>query len=397
MSYRIYSAVLLSVSFTASAHEIITDEKFTPIINVGGRYLHSQLDYPTARLNNALEAGQMSAYQQGNAFDYADIGLQANWTDNITTLVKGSYHGKDLGNEFAFEQVWLKYNYDVNKTNTLTTRVGRQNIALGMQNLEHSHQWKFAVEPLAMRASVGDGWRDDGVDVLWQHQQQWYVGLGLYNGDGFPSNKSADFNVVNARLGWQKNNRYLVVSAARFDASGRATKQTAATGHTHNQASCQQASAGQVCFAGHADVLVLAGQWAWPQYKTTLNGEAWLKQENGRLFSPTGDVDYQGGIRGGWLMADYQFNTHVHGLVRAEILEGEHHLTGANAGLLANEAGISDSDKRPYRTGLGLLWTISTGFRVSIEGHQENINSEKNKLVIVRYQADLWPLLSPYF
>ena len=53
MSYRIYSAVLLSLSFVANAHEQTTTDKFTPILNLGGRYLHSQLDYPVARLANA--------------------------------------------------------------------------------------------------------------------------------------------------------------------------------------------------------------------------------------------------------------------------------------------------------------------------------------------------------
>ena len=49
-----------------------------------------------------------------------------------------------------------------------------------------------------------------------------------------------------------------------------------------------------MCFDGSTNISVLEGQWLWPQYYTTFSGEVWLKQENGRLFSPTGDVDYQG-------------------------------------------------------------------------------------------------------
>lgn len=393
MSYRIYSAVLLSLSFAANAHEQTTRDKFTPILNLGGRYLHSQFDYPVARLANALETGQMSAYQQGNAFDYVDIGLQADWTDNITTLVKGSYHGEDLGNEFAFEQVWLKYNYEVNSTQTLTTRLGRQNIALGVQNLEHSHQWKFAVEPLVMRASVGDGWRDDGLDFSWQTKQGWSAGLGVYDGDGFPSVKSAGLNAINGHIGWQGERSSFSLSSAYFNVNGRATKQSTTTGHTHSQASCQQASTGQVCFDGSTSISVLEGQWLWPQYYTTVSGEAWLKQENGRLFSPTGDVDYQGTLTGGWLTVDTQLAFRFHTFMRVESLAGEHHLVGANSALIASEAGIANSGNQPYRLGLGASWTTSTGMKLTVEGHQEHINGLKNNLFVVRYQADLWSIV----
>ena len=54
-----------------------------------------------------------------------------------------------------------------------------------------------------MRASVGDGWRDDGLDFSWQTKQGWSAGLGVYDGDGFPSVKSAGLNAINGHIGWQ--------------------------------------------------------------------------------------------------------------------------------------------------------------------------------------------------
>lgn len=384
------SYVLFVLPLLAQAHEITTDEKFTPILNVGGRYLYSDSVYPVARLTNALEAGQQASYQNGNAFDYGDIGLQVQWTNDIKTLVKGSYHGNDLGNEFSLEQAWLNYDYDVDKDNMLSVRIGRQHVALGMQNQEHSHNWIMGVEPLVMRASVADGWRDDGVDMRWQHENGWYAGLGIYDGNSFPSSRSSGLQALNLRLGWQQDNNYLMGSIAHFNVNGRSTDQQTALTHTHSQASCEQAVVNMVCFAGDSQLAVLAGQWAFPHYKTTLNGEAWLKQEQGDLFSQTANVDYQGVISGAWLLADYQIVRQLHSFLRWETLQARHQLTGANAALVATEAGIAQSSERPYRVGIGMMWTDDKGVRISLETHHEKINQQSNQILLLRYQVDLW-------
>ena len=67
---------------------------------------------------------------------------------------------------------------------------------------------------------------------------------------------------------------------------------------------------------------------------------------------------------------------------------------GANAALLAAEAGIADSSDRPYRTGLGLVWTGDKGVRLSAEAHRENINRHVNDLFLLRYQVALWDLIT---
>ncbi|HNC03560.1 MAG TPA: hypothetical protein PLY05_09430, partial [Agitococcus sp.] len=144
------------------SHEISDEGKIVPILNMGGRYLATDKDYPSSRLNNALEANGQQAYQQKNALDYIDLGLKVNWADDLSSYVKASYHGVDLGEELAVEQAWLKYAYDVNHENMLTIKAGRQNVPLGQQNLEHSHNWLMGVTPLVMRASIAGSWLDDG-------------------------------------------------------------------------------------------------------------------------------------------------------------------------------------------------------------------------------------------
>lgn len=372
------------------AHEIASDQKFSPILNVGGRYLNSDAAYPVANLGNALETGTLAAYKQGNAFDYADVGVQAQWTNNVKTLLKGSYHGQDLGSEFSIEQAWLHYDYDVDMNNMLSARLGRQNIALGRQNLEHSHNWIMGVEPLVMRASVADGWRDDGLDVSWQHENGWAMGGGIFKGEAFPSNQASGLNAANARLSWQQDDNYIQLSLAQFNVSGRATEQQNALTHTHSQASCDKATANIVCFKGDSQLAVLAAQWRFPDLKTMLNGEVWLKKETGNLSSLSGQVDYTGLITGSWLTANYQIKPSLQSYIRVENLQGRHDLVGANAALIAGEAEIGKSTGTSYRVGLGGVWLLPQGIRLSAEYHQQHIINQKNNTVfLVRYQVDL--------
>jgi len=197
-------------------------------------------------------------------------------------------------------------------------------------------------------------------------------------------------------VGWQQDNNYLMGSIAHFNVNGRSTEQQTALTHSHSQASCEQAVVNMVCFAGDSQLAVLAGKWAFPHYKTVFNGEAWLKQEQGDLFSQTAKVDYQGIISGGWLMADYQIVRQLHSFLRYESLQGRHQLTGANAALVATEAGIAQSSERPYRVGVGMMWTDDKGVRISLETHHEKINQQSNQLLLLRYQVDLWTLFKSY-
>ena len=384
----LYSLCLLSV--VAQAHEITTDDKFVSMLTVGGRYLNSDADYPVANLDNALETGALAAYKQGHAFDYADVGVQAQWTSNLKTVFKGAYHGQDTGDTFELEQAWLNYDYDIDMNNMLSARVGRQYVALGKQNLEHSHQWQMGVEPLVMRASIAEGWRDDGLDLSWQHENGWSVGGGVFKGESFPSNAESGFNAVNARLGWQQDDNYMQLSLAQFKVSGRATEQQTVLGHHHNQASCIQASTNVLCFKGDSQLAILAAQWRFPDIKTTFNGEAWLKQETGTLSSLSGQVDYTGLITGAWLTANYQIKPSLQSYLRIENLQGWHDLLGTNAALIANEAGISQSKGTSYRTSLGLMWLVNKGIKLSAEYHQQHlINQQSNTVFLLRYQVDL--------
>lgn len=379
----------------AWSHEITDEGKIVPILNVGGRYLSSDNDYPVSRLNNALEANGQQAYQQGNALDYADIGLKLNLTDDLSSLLKGTYHGADLGNEFAIEQAWFKYAYDFNRDNMLTIKAGRQNVPLGQQNLEHSHNWLMGVTPLVMRASIAGSWIDDGVQIAWQHENGWQAQLGAYQADTFPSSKSKGANAVTANIAWQEDFRRLQLSVANFNVNGRTTEQQLTQGHSHNQAACLTPSLGQVCFDGQSNIIVLDAEQSWG--RLTLTTEAWFKRESGDLGSLSGLVGYTGTVNGAWLTAIYRWQDQWQFLARIEDLQGQHTLKGINAKLIAQEAGISHSDDTLYRLGIGAIWTDKRGIKLSAELHHENISQQDNLIFVLRYQVELTKLLTAQF
>ncbi|PTQ89382.1 hypothetical protein [Agitococcus lubricus] len=383
---------LSTVSSLVYSHEV-TEQGVVPILNIGGRYLDTAYDYPMTRLPNALESSAQQAYVQGAQLEFVDVGLQVAWTSDITTLVKGSYHGTDLGNEFAIEQAWLKYHYDINADHQLTALAGRQHVRLGEQNLVHSHNWQFGVTPLVMRAAIAGGWLDDGVSLAWEHEQGWQAFMGAYQADSFPSVKSQGANAINVGGGWQGHFSHWQLSAAHFNVNGRPTEQQLTQGHSHAQSACLVPTLGQVCFDGQALIVVASGAKRW--YGTEFSGEAWWKRETGDLASVSGLVDYQGDISGGWLMASHPLNPTIEASLRLETLAGQHQLTGANAGLIAQEAAIQDSAARLSRYGVGLTWRAPYGMTWRLELHQEDNKQQKNRIFLLRYQwdiASLWPI-----
>lgn len=373
------------------SHEITDEGKIVPILNVGGRYLSSDKNYPINRLSNSLEATGQQAYEQKNALDYADIGLKLNWTDDVSSLLKGTYHGTDLGNEFSIEQAWLKYGYDFNEDNMLTLKAGRQNVPLGQQNLEHSHNWLMGVTPLVMRASLAGSWIDDGVQLVWQHEKGWQAQVGAYQADTFPSSKSKGANAITANIGWQEDFRRLQLSMANFNVNGRMTEQQLTQGHSHNQAACLTPSLGQVCFDGQSNLVVVDAEQSWG--RLTLSTEAWFKRETGNLASVSGLVDYTGTVNGAWLTVIYRWQDQWQFLARIEDLQGQHTLKGTNAKLIAQEAGISQSDDTFYRVGIGAIWTDQRGIKLSAELHHENLGQQDNLIFLLRYQVELAKLL----
>ena len=374
------------------SHEITDEGKIVPILNVGGRYLSTDKDYPSSRLNNALEANGQQAYQQKNALDYIDLGLKVNWTDDLSSYVKASYHGVDLGEELAVEQAWLKYAYDVNHDNMLTIKAGRQNVPLGQQNLEHSHNWLMGVTPLVIRASLAGSWLDDGVQLVWQHEKGWQAQVGAYQADTFPSSQSKGANAITANIAWQEDFRRLQLSLANFNVNGRTTEQQLTQGHSHNQEACLTPSLGQVCFDGQSNIVVLDAEQSWG--RLTLSTEAWFKRESGNLGSLSGLVDYTGTVNGAWLTAIYRWQDQWQFLARIEDLQGQHTLKGTNAKLIAQEAGISQSDDTLYRVGIGAIWTNQRGIKLSAELHHENLGQHDNLIFLLRYQIELVRLLN---
>lgn len=88
-------------------------------------------------------------------------------------------------------------------------------------------------------------------------------------------------------------------------------------------------------------------------------------------------MDYTGLITGAWLTANYQIKPSLQSYIRVENLQGRHDLVGANAALIAGEAEIGKSTGTSYRVGLGGVWLLPQGIRLSAEYHQQHIINQK--------------------
>ena len=71
----------------------------------------------------------------------------------------------------------------------LAAKAGRFLSELGYQNRIHAHAWDFVDRPLAYRALLANGLRDDGVQLRWVAPTDLFVELGVeaLRGQGFPA------------------------------------------------------------------------------------------------------------------------------------------------------------------------------------------------------------------
>ena len=173
------------------------------------------------------------------------------------------------------------------------------------------------------------------------------------------------------------------------NADGRALVTLGSSGHTHSVPSCAAISADRVCLDGTARLLSLAARWTPRNSPFHAYGEWWAKQEDGRLDSIHGAPDYTGKLNGGWLDLGWRLAPAWETIARVERSVARHDLVGANAALVASQAGIADSARALGSTGVVLLWRPAEGHRLAAEWHRERSESAPNTIYLLRYQMAL--------
>jgi hypothetical protein len=386
-SNKLAGALLLAFAGSATGHDSVVpaEDRLAVSGGFGLMSLHADDRYPVARLPGVLEAGSPRADERRDGLDYAEIALRARFTEQLRGFLKIAHHGgQDARNET--EEAWLDGRTDTGHDQQLALRAGRQLLPLGLLNPIHMHAWDFGIAPLALRGAINESWRADGFKLNWQLPAGWSAGVGAWRNQGFPGADAGGLKLLTARGGWKNDTLQLEAGYANVNADGRALVTTGNAGHTHSVPSCTRITTDRVCFFGTAQILTLAARWTPPGSPLWLGAEWWFKREDGRLDSINGAPDYSGKLNGGWLDLGWRFAPGWEAIGRVERTVAKHDLAGANAGLVASQSGISDSNRALKSMGAVLQWRPAGSHRLAAEWHREDDGATPNSIYLLRYQ-----------
>lgn len=386
-SNKLAGAFLLAFAGSAAGHDSVVpaEDRLAVSGGFGLMSLHADDRYPVARLPGVLEAGSPRADERRDGLDYAEIALRARFSEQLRGFMKVAHHGgRDARNET--EEAWLEGRIEPAHDQQLALRAGRQLLPLGLLNPIHMHAWDFGVAPLALRGAIHESWRADGFNLNWQLPAGWSAGVGAWRNQGFPGADAGGLKLLTARGGWKSDTLQLEAGYANVNADGRALVTTGNAGHTHSVPSCTRITTDRVCFFGTARILTLAARWMPAGSPLWLGAEWWFKREDGRLDSINGAPDYSGKLNGGWFDAGWRFAPGWEAIGRVERTVAKHDLAGANAGLVASQSGISDSNRALKSMGAVLQWRPTGGHRLAAEWHREDDGTTPNSIYLLRYQ-----------
>ena len=350
----------------------------------GVNYIDAANPYPTPRIEGVLGAGSPESDLRGEHLEYIEFGARARFTSQLDGNLRVTYHGMD-GGSTDLESLWLSARAPDWGS---AARLGRQELPLGFENLIHDHARSFGIAPMAMRADVHDGWSADGLRVDIELPANFSLGGGLWNNTAYPGADAGGINLATANLSWHGKPWQAQIAYANADADGRALLTTGQGGHTHSAPSCSGApTLNRVCFDGRVHLLVLAARW---QPETTpwwFGGEYWYRKESGVIDSIYGTPDYTGKTGGGWIDLGYRFNSKFSLAARLEQLQMSNYLNGANAALIAQQAGIANADQTPIGAGLVAEWYPLPELRLVAEWHYSTLNEQSDNSVMLRAQV----------
>ncbi|MDH2918035.1 MAG: hypothetical protein PXX73_02410 [Sideroxydans sp.] len=370
-----------------AASPVVETHKLELFAGLGMQALHGAKAYPAARLPGVLEAGSARSDQRGDGLDYAEIGARAQFMSTLSGQLNLARHGGKGGSNDV-DQAWLDF-HDSVAEHGYAARAGRQLVPLGLLNLQHAHTRDFGIAPLTMRAMVNDAWRADGVRLDAELGAGFAAGVGAWMQQGFPGTVSNRPDMQSARLAWSDAQFKFEAGYVHTAINQRALSTVGLAGHTHSVPTCTVASATLVCLQGAANIWTLAGRWQAAADSVWLGGEYWNKRETGTLRSNFGKPNYQGEMNGGWLEIGYPILPNLQVLARSEKLVAKHVLLGANAALVATQAGIFNSAQPLTSQAAAVRWQPYSGHHLSAEWTQQNLGANNFSAYLLRYQMEL--------
>lgn len=371
-----------------SGHEHHTKQGASLNFGLGIQSVTAQNPWPAARLPGVLEAGSERENEQGVSISYLELGVSYRFSDQLLAVYNTAKHGVNMAPET--EALYFEYtDLELGTLLQVDTRLGRQQVNVGLLNQQESHDWRLGIAPIAMRAVLNDSWRSDGVTVHFKSHSGWYLGAGIWSNSFFPGGDidNSALNTYTINAGWQQQESgtkiQYEVGYANLDVTGRALSTIGAGRHTHTLPSCSAVDENRVCFVGDVDLIHVGAKWQ--KQKLWVQGELFYKKEEGILDSVFGMPGYHSEYLGSWLDLGWQISPDWNAITRVQYNRVNHQIKGANAQLIAEQAKINVSESSLTAVGLGVNYTTWRDHFISAEAHYESMGDYDNRVLLLRY------------
>lgn len=380
------AALLLGLHGAAVAHGIAE----TPIPDdPGWRFgaaaavtaLGARDPVPVPYLYGVLDTGQAAKDRQGLSLEHATIdgGLRLN--DWLGANLAVGWH---VGEPAHLEAAWVQANWSQGES-SFTLGGGRNKVPMGAALSNGGDYDRFTLVPLVKRASLNVDWLDDGVLAAWRPGGASPVGtveLGVWRGVGFPGGGElppVPTLHVQATLAAIELDGFVAV--LQPDGRGTYAASTGNPGHTHDVPDCSQSLAGLVCFDGNVQVYGASATWAPHDGPVAITAAGLLRNEQGSLYSQSGDARYRGQTLGGWVDVVWTVQERWELAGRVEALRATQNLAGPGASLVAAQARLTPNEPA-WRLAAALAYKPTAAWRLNVE-----VGADRNGGATVPYIA----------
>lgn len=376
----------LMASVGVSAHGLVGDAIPNEVgARVGASLALSWLDadsaIPMASLPGVLMTGGHQEGRDGFGLEHGVLDAGVRFNDTFGATLALGWHGSESGH---VEAAWVEA-----RRSDLTLGLGRNRVPLGPVVTPAGHMDRFALMPLAKQAAFDGDWIESGLNLRWRDSgaSELEVNVGVWRAKDFPGVDGSD-PAPALHVGGYLGNVRLDGFIARVQPDKRGSAiQLTSDGHSHATPSCAKSITGMVCFDGTSDLAGASARWHAPTLPFEVSVAGIVRHERGDLYSSTGDTDYSGDTRGGWLEAAWTIKPEWIVLLRSERLVAEHELKGFGATLVAGEAGFLPESGATTRHALALAWLPRKDTTVTAEIGSERADGDSNAYVGIRF---LW-------
>lgn len=336
---------------------------------------------PVPYLYGVLDTGQAAMNRQGLTLEHATIDGALRVNDWLGANLAVGWH---VGEATHLEAAWLQGNWARGES-AYTLGIGRTKVPMGRVLSNGGDYDRFTLVPLVKRASLNVDWLDEGVVATWLPGREGaldVVELGVWRGTGFPGGGELP-PVPSLHVGATVSGLQIDGFAAALQPKGRGTyaQNTGNPAHTHNVPDCSQSLAGLVCFDGDVQVYGASISWAPHDGPLTVTVAGLLRNEQGSLYSQSGDARYRAQTWGGWLDVAWALRGGWELAGRIEGVRAIQDLSGPGASLVAAEARLIPN-LPASRAALALAYFPTPAWRLNVEA-----GADRNGSVTTGYVA----------